>query len=325
MRYGIRHLLRRRLVAETADDPAGQEARKAELIASMRAGPIALATHAANAQHYEVPPEFFRACLGPHLKYSSCLYAHGDETLAEAEAAMLALTCERAELGDGQDILELGCGWGSLSLWMAQHCPQARITAVTNSRLQCEFIEARRHARGLRNLGVVRADMNEFDVPHQFDRVVSVEMFEHMRNYEALMAHITRWLKPAGKLFVHIFCHRELAYPFVAEGADNWMGRHFFSGGLMPSFDLLLHFQHDLLLQRRWWVNGSHYALTCEDWLRNCDATRASLLELFTQDAGVEVARRLQRWRMFFAACAELFAYRGGREWGVGHYLFSRR
>lgn len=323
-RLGIRHLLAARLHDEGARNPAVYEARKCLLVEQLRSSPIALSTLTANAQHYEVPTEFFLACLGPQLKYSSCLYPHNGTRLEQAETAMLALTCERAALADGMRILELGCGWGSLSLYLAEQYPRSKIVAVSNSRNQRDFIENRCHARDLKNLQVVTADMRDFAADGRFDRVLSVEMFEHMRNYETLLARIAGWLEPAGRLFVHIFCHRNLAYPFYNAGADDWMSRRFFTDGLMPSFDLLLHFQRDLRLQERWWLNGTHYARTCEDWLRNCDIARDRLLELFSRDAGVEPARALQRWRMFFLACAELFAFRDGNEWGVGHYLFAR-
>lgn len=323
-RLGIRHLLAARLHDEGAQTPAIYEARKSLLVEQLRNSPIAWSTRTANDQHYEVPTEFFLTCLGPQLKYSSCLYQHSGTTLEQAETAMLTLTCERAALADGMRILELGCGWGSLSLHLAEQYPRSQIVAVSNSRTQREFIEARCCDRDLKNLQVITADMRDFAADGRFDRVLSVEMFEHMRNYEALMVRIAGWLEPAGRLFVHIFCHRNLTYPFCNAGTDDWMSRHFFTGGLMPSFDLLLHFQRDLHLQERWWIDGTHYARTCEDWLRNCDTARGRLLELFSRDTGAEPPRVLQRWRMFFLACAELFAFRDGNEWGVGHYLFAR-
>lgn len=238
---------------------------------------------------------------------------------------MLALTCERAELGFNQDILELGCGWGSLTLWMAEFYPDARIVAVSNSPSQRAFIEARCRERGFRNVQVITADMNEFSIDRRFDRVVSVEMFEHMRNYQGLMERIHAWLKPDGQLFVHIFTHRELAYPFETEGEDNWMGRYFFTGGLMPSRDLLPRFQGALRLKEQWHLNGRHYQRTLEAWLANQDRHRKDILALFREIYGSgEAARWFQRWRMFFMACAELFGYRNGEEWGVSHYRFEK-
>lgn len=237
---------------------------------------------------------------------------------------MLCLTCQRAELQDGMDVLDLGCGWGSLSLWIAEKYPKCQVTALSNSAGQRRFIEARAQKQALNNVRVVTANITEYTDRGSYDRILSVEMFEHMRNYEALLARIASWLRPTGKLFVHIFCHRDLAYAFNANGDDDWMARHFFTGGLMPSFDLLKHFHRDLVLRKSWQVDGKHYARTCEDWLSNLDANRAELLRLFEMPGGMATARViLQRWRIFFMACAELFGYGDGGEWFVGHYLFE--
>jgi cyclopropane-fatty-acyl-phospholipid synthase len=336
VRIGIRRLLRERLVEEDRGGPEAQQAHRAQLIESLRTSPIAIHTDRANEQHYELPPAFFERVLGPHLKYSCCYYRldgggdaaiEGGDTLETAEAAMLELTCRRAELADGDRILELGCGWGSLTLAMAARHPSAHITAVSNSAPQRAFIEARARARGLSNVTVLTRDANvlEFPAGTTFDRVVSVEMFEHVRNHEALMARIAGWLRPGGTLFVHIFAHREHVYPFEVCNADDWMARWFFTGGLMPSDDLLLHFQRDLALRGHWRVDGRHYERTCRDWLANMDRERAVLEPLLAATYGADACRRWWvRWRVFFLACAELFGYAGGREWFVSHYLFEK-
>ena len=323
-RVGIRRLSAQRLRDEYAGD---WYERFRERIEGLRNAPIAIETRAANEQHYEVPPPFFQRCLGKRLKYSSCFYATGRESLDVAEEAMLRLYNERAELTDGQDILELGCGWGSLTLWMAEHFPNSRITAVSNSAPQREYIEARCREQGFANVRILTCDVNELKLdPSSFDRCVSIEMFEHMRNYEILLGRVASWLKPGGKLFVHIFCHREVMYPFETEGDDNWMGRYFFTGGLMPAADTLLHFQRDLRLEQQWRVNGRHYQQTSEHWLANTDAHSNEILALFKGAYGAKDAQLwLQRWRIFYLACAELFGYQNGEQWFVGHYRFVKR
>ncbi|MBS3743644.1 MAG: class I SAM-dependent methyltransferase [Wenzhouxiangellaceae bacterium] len=325
IRMAIRRLLKKRLGEEHASDPERQAEVFAERIAMLSDSRIAIETEAANEQHYEVPAAFYQRVLGPHLKYSACLWESGVSDLEDAEARMLSLTAERAHLRDGQRVLELGCGWGSLTLWMGRNFPASRITAVSNSSSQRAFIMAEAERRGLANIEVVTCDVNRLEVEPGFDRVVSVEMFEHVRNYRQLLANIAGWLKPDGLLFVHIFCHRFLMYPFEAEGEDNWMGRHFFTGGLMPAADTLLCFQDDLKFCRRWLVDGRHYARTARAWLDNLDADReaAGATLAHSGEAGDDVM--LQRWRMFFMACEELFAYRCGSEWMVGHYLFENR
>ena len=310
---------------EHAGDPAAAARRTAALIAELRQSPVAIHTDAANRQHYELPPAFFHACLGPRLKYSSCFYPTGNETLAQAEEAMLALYGERAQLADGQDILELGCGWGSLTLWMAEHYPNARITAVSNSRPQREFIEARCRERGFANVRVLTCDVNRLELPAEgFDRCVSVEMFEHMRNYTTLLGRIGGWLRAGGALFVHIFCHRTLLYPFETEGEGNWMGRHFFTGGLMPAADTLLWFQDALRIDDRWLLDGTHYQRTANHWLREQDSRRDEVMAILRKAYGDAAPLWYQRWRMFWMACAELFGYDHGREWMVAHYRFSK-
>ena len=322
IRISIRRLLRRRLREEHAGDPETQSEQFARRVDELTRSEIAIETDAANEQHYEVPAGFYQRVLGRHLKYSSGLWNGEAGDLDEAESNMLKTTCDRAQLADGQRILELGCGWGSLTLWMAEHYPAGRITAVSNSSSQREFIMGEAARRGLDNVEVLTCDVNRLQVEPGFDRVVSVEMFEHVRNYRRLMGNIASWLKPDGLLFVHIFCHRTLMYPFETQGEDNWMGRHFFTGGLMPAADTLLCFQEDLKLRRRWLVNGRHYGRTSRAWLERLDADREGVKAAIEEGAGgVEV--QLQRWRMFFMACEELFAFRGGSEWMVGHYLFE--
>lgn len=326
IRQGIRQLLRHRLNEEERGNGEARQERLRRFLAMLRTSPLALATSAANQQHYEVPPAFFRLVLGPRLKYSSCLFTRDDQSLAEAEEAMLQLTCQRAELTDGMDILELGCGWGSLTFWMAEQYPHCTITAVTNSRLQQDYITTEYTRRGISTIRVIKADMNDFQPTDRYDRVVSVEMFEHMRNYRELLARIARWLKPAGRLFVHIFCHARHAYLFQEEGADNWMGRHFFSGGMMPSNILLAYFQEHLLLEDHWQVSGEHYRRTAEAWLHNLDKHYGEVLSVLSEMEGEGYGeRQVQRWRMFFMACAELWGFRQGNEWHVAHYRFRQR
>ncbi len=323
VRLGIRRLCARRLREERAGGVAIQAERYARLLAELRAGAVAVHTAAANAQHYELPAQFFELCLGPRLKYSACYYPTGAESLAQAEEAMLGLYAERAELADGQTILELGCGWGSLTLWMAERYPRSRITAVSNSRSQRLHIEAQCAARGLANVEVLTRDVNALALEaRRFDRCVSVEMFEHLRNHGALMQRIAGWLKPGGKLFVHLFAHRTLMYPFETAGQDNWLGRHFFTGGLMPAADTLLHHQQHLRLESRWLLEGTHYRRTANHWLERHDAQRAQVLTVLRQVHGEHARLWFHRWRLFWMACAELFGYGGGEEWLIAHYRF---
>ena len=324
-RFGMRRLLADRLATESEDRGELEFDTFRRRLAQLRASPVAIETAKANEQHYEVPGAFFQRVLGPHLKYSCCWYGDGARTLGAAEQAMLSLTAARAELADGQRILELGCGWGSLTLWMATQFPRSRITAVSNSASQRTFILARAGERGLHNVDVITADANFFTTEERFDRVVSVEMFEHVRNYATLLQRIAGWLHPGGKLFVHIFCHRTLMYPFSVDGNADWMARYFFTGGLMPSESTLLHFQEHLTVEDQWRVSGTHYARTARDWLANQDRERAAVMAVLKEAYGpLEAGRWFQRWRMFFMAVEELFGYGGGTEWLVGHYRFVR-
>jgi cyclopropane-fatty-acyl-phospholipid synthase len=326
LRLGIRRLCARRLKDERDGGPGVEAARYQQRLAQLRTAQIALHTEAANIQHYELPPEFFEHCLGPRLKYSSAYYPTGLESLAQAEELMLALYEQRAQLQDGQDILELGCGWGSLTLWMAQRYPNARIVAVSNSKLQRAHIERACRERGLHNVTVVTRDVNRLELPAAgFDRCVSIEMFEHMRNYDTLLARIACWLRPRGKLFVHIFAHRTLMYPFETGGDNNWMGRHFFTGGLMPATDTLLWFQRDLQVEQQWQLDGTHYQRTANDWLRNQDHHQDEVMGVLRRCYGDAQARLwCQRWRMFWMACAETFGYDQGRQWVVAHYRLTQ-
>jgi len=324
IRRGIRRLLTIRLRDEYHGDTEVERLRQREFFDLLRKSPLAVATDAANEQHYDLPPGFFSLVLGPRRKYSSCLYPIGVYGIAAAEEAMLELSCRRAGIADGMDILELGCGWGSLTLWMAGQYPHARITAVSNSAPQRELIESACREKGFGNVQVVTANMIDFSTAETFDRVVSVEMFEHMRNYAELLRRISDWLRPDGRLFVHIFCHRELAYLFETEGENNWMGRYFFTGGIMPSDYLLFYFNDDLRVEQHWRVNGRHYQQTSEDWLKLQDAHRDEIMPILQEVYGSEAHIWFQRWRVFFMACAELFGYNGGNEWFVGHYLLRK-
>ena len=325
LRIGIRILLRQRLREITPVTLEDRHEAMAKFLDELRDAPIALQTDAANQQHYEVPPEFFLHCLGPNLKYSCGLWSAKTPDLKAAEEAMLQLTCERADLHDGQDVLELGCGWGSLTFWMAHHYPRSRITAVSNSSAQREFILERARERDLHNIHVITADMNDFDTLDRFDRVVSVEMFEHMKNHRELLRRIAIWLKPEGFLFVHIFVHRSYAYHFTQRDASDWMSRHFFTGGMMPADHQLLHFQEHLVLTHHWRVNGNHYAKTANAWLANMRTSRAKILPVLAKTYGNSDVRAWWcRWKIFFLACAELWRFQNGSEWFVAHYRFVK-
>ena len=325
VRIGMRRLLKQRLLSQQTRADDGNDTSLNDFVDTMRREPIAVATDSANEQHYELPPDFFRTVLGPYLKYSSCLWPEGVETLADAEECMLDLSCGRAGIADGMDVLDLGCGWGSMSLWIASHFPGVRILAVSNSRDQAAFIRQRCADLTLDNVEVVTADMNHFSTERRFDRVVSVEMFEHMRNWERLFERVGIWLRPDGRFFLHVFCHRKYAYLYTDEGASDWMARHFFTGGIMPSDDLPDRYDSHLEVENRWRVNGVHYSRTLEAWLEKMDAARDRLMPLFHSTYGADAERWFSRWRMFFMACSELFRYQGGEEWWVSHTLLRPR
>lgn len=318
--WGIRMRLRAaKEQAQRAHANGEEDAFRAEL----RSCPIAIETAAANEQHYELPPEFFQEVLGPRLKYSSCLYETGSEDLAAAEVAMLRLTCERAGIRNGMRVLDVGCGWGSLSLWIAEQFPGCQVVGVSNAHNQRQHIERIAAARGLKNVSIITCDINHFEPDGLFDRVVSVEMFEHARNHRELLQRIRRWLTDDGRLFVHIFCHEQHVYPYKTEGDANWMGRYFFTGGIMPSFDLLSTYPEHLRVAESWKVNGRHYGRTLRHWLQRMDGKRDRIMPLMRQTYGNDAAIWHQRWRIFFLACAELFDYNDGKEWYVAHYLLE--
>jgi cyclopropane-fatty-acyl-phospholipid synthase len=331
VRWGIRRLIKQRLRDEYIDDGEARSKRFNRFVDELRASPIVIETQSANTQHYELPAAFFAGHLGARLKYSCCLYRTGRETLDEAERAMLEEYAVRAQLTDGQRVLDLGCGWGSLSLWLAETYPASEIVALSNSLGQRQFIEGQAAVRGIRNLTVVTGDIADFQfdpaiLGEGFDRVLSIEMFEHMKNYRLLLNKVSGWMREDAKLFVHVFAHRMLAYHFEAKDGSDWMSKYFFTGGTMPSEALLLYFQDELTIDRQWWVSGAHYQKTANQWLDNLDAARKQLMPLLDQTYGpADATIWFQRWRMFYMAVAELFGYAGGNEWGVAHYRFSKR
>ena len=326
VRKGIRQLVATRLADINANDCETGMASLSTFVTNMRGAAIAPVPELANAQHYEVPAEFFHLSLGAQRKYSSCFWMPETKDLDEAEILALNQTCDHADIKDGQSILELGCGWGSLSLWMATHYPNAQITGVSNSNSQREYIMHLAKSMGVTNLNILTADMNVFEAPSTYDRVVSVEMFEHMRNWQVLYGKVASWLKPNGKFFKHIFVHRNTPYLFEVQGNDDWMSQFFFSGGMMPSDDLPLHFQDNLKLAQRWRWDGTHYEKTANAWLQNMDANAELITPILVQTYGAKDAEMWRnRWRMFYMACAELFGYNNGQEWWVTHYLFEKR
>lgn len=321
LRFGIRQRLKKKLVIESNRGPHAFERFKHELAASA----LAIDTDKANEQHYEVPSEFYTQVLGPYLKYSSGYWPEGCESLEESERAALELVADRAQLLDGQSILELGCGWGSFSLWAASKFPNAQIKSVSNSFSQADFINKQARERGIKNLEIVTCDINNFDTEGKYDRIVSIEMFEHVRNYAVLFQKISKWMEDDGRMFVHVFSHKKHAYAYDSDNPSEWMARHFFTGGIMPSHDLLPSFDQHIEMEDSWQLDGTHYQRTSEAWLKNMNENEATIRSVFEAVYGEQHAKQwMWRWRLFFLACAELFGYKNGQEWGVSHYRFKK-
>ncbi|MBI9071521.1 MAG: class I SAM-dependent methyltransferase [Melioribacteraceae bacterium] len=325
IRFGIKRLLKQRLNSEHSGSVEEEKTKFMELINTLKKSPIAVNTADANEQHYEVPTQFYQYALGKNLKYSCGYWDKSTKTLDEAEDKMLELTCKRANIKDGESVLELGCGWGSLTLYMAKNFPNAKITALSNSATQREHILDEAKKLKLENVEIITADINDFSTDRKFDRVVSVEMFEHMRNYETLFNNISNWLKDNGELFVHIFSHKKYAYLFEVKDETDWMSKYFFTGGIMPSDNLLLYFAKKFEVANHWIVNGTHYQKTSEAWLSNMDKNKKSIVPLFEETYGKQnVNMWWAYWRIFFMSCAELWGFKNGKEWFVSHYLFRK-
>jgi cyclopropane-fatty-acyl-phospholipid synthase len=326
IRAGIRILLQQRLDEENRGSLENNKAHLLKYIEELKKSPIAIATRDANEQHYEVPTEFYKLCIGKRLKYSGGLWDKNADTLDKSEEAMLQLSCDRAELKNGHEVLDLGCGWGSLSLYIAEKYPKCKITAVSNSKTQKEFIDSVCKEKGFKNLQVITADMNVFTTKKKFDRLMSVEMLEHMKNYEILFEKFSSFMKEDALFFVHIFTHKTYAYAFEARDESDWMAKYFFTGGQMPSDDLFHYFQKDLTLKNHWIVNGTHYQKTSEAWLAKMDENKEEIMPIFENTYGKENAVKWWvYWRVFYMACAELWGFRGGEEWLVSHYLFQKK
>ena len=325
IRLGISRLCRQRLSEAKVLSTQAMEEKHQHWINIIKESPVALVPEKANEQHYDVPPRLFELVLGSSLKYSAGYWPQGTSSLDDSEVEMLKLSSKRASLSDGQEVLELGCGWGSLTFHIAQNFPNSEITAVSNSNDQRQFIEKKCEKLKIKNIKVITADMNDFSIDKEFDRVVSIEMFEHMRNYDELLKRVSGWLKKDGKLFVHIFSHKEIAYPFEDEGEGDWMAREFFSGGQMPSHKLLTCFSSRMKIEKDWRIEGTHYEKTSLAWLNKMDENKAEVLKLFEKTYGKnEASIWFQRWRIFFMSCEVLFGFNQGSEWGVSHYLFEK-
>lgn len=319
-------MLGQKLKTQKKPTPELQRQAMMDFVSELKSSPIAIHTDSANRQHYEVPASFFEAVLGPRLKYSSALWLEDTRNLAEAETNMLETYCCRADLRDGQTIMDLGCGWGSLTLFLAEKYKSSKIVAISNSSTQKEFIDRQAHSRGLNNVSVITANIANFDTEREFDRILSIEMFEHLKNYQALFAKISRWLTADGKLFIHIFTHRQFAYHYEDKDGSDWLTRNFFEGGTMPAEELLLYFQEDVRIVDQWSVPGTHYQKTAEAWLKTMKEKRALVMKIMTETYGAEDALQWwSNWKLFFLSCAELWGYRKGSEWTVSHYLFEKQ
>ena len=326
IRKGIQRLLKQRLREIPDDDAEQSSALKTAFINDMCQAPVALTPEKANEQHYEVPAEFYELVLGKYNKYSCCYWDKQTTNLDQAEQTALQLSCEHAQIQNGHSILELGCGWGSLTLWMARQYPDSQITAVSNSHSQKNHIDELAAIQGINNINVITCDMNEFETDEKYHRIVSIEMFEHMRNWQLLFGKISSWLEQDGKFFMHVFSHRHTPYAFEVKDSSDWMSDYFFTGGMMPCDELALHFQDDLTIDNSWAWNGTHYAKTSNAWLQNMDQRKSQILPLLNKTYGAEQAQTWwMRWRIFFMACAELFAYDHGQQWHVMHHLFNKR
>lgn len=325
IRKGIRDLLKQRLLTENKGNVEAQQAHLMRFIEALKTPPATVNAAVKKEQVYEVPVEFYKYCFGQHLKHSCCLWNDGVLDINMAEQEMLELTCKRAALENGQQVLELGCGWGSLSLFMAARYPASSFTAVTDSPAQKQYISEQAEQRGITNIKIVSSEMYALNLSGQFDRVISVEMFEHIGNYQQLLKMIGHALKPEGKLFIHIFTHKEFAYRFDATDNTNLVSRYFFTGGIMPSDKLLFYFNDDVKIQAHWHVSGLHYQKTAEAWLSNMDANKNNILPLFEQTYGKDEAIKWWNyWRIFYMSCAELWGYNNGNEWLVSHYLLKK-
>ena len=329
IRFGIRQMLKTKLIEEASESAEMELTKRLRFVQELKDSPIAIEVDAANRQHYEVPARLYQLALGPRLKYSCCYFVDGNENdLAKAEDDMLRLTCERAQIRNGQKILDLGCGWGAMSLWLASNYPNSEITGVSNSHSQAEYIRTQIDKKGLTNLKIITADIRTFDFSDSdrgFDRIISVEMFEHMKNYQLLLKKLSTWLKDDGRLFVHIFTHKDFQYHYEDKDGSDWLTRYFFSGGTMPSDALLLYFQDDMRIENHWRVNGRHYEKTANVWLANMDRNKSELIPLLANAYGKGNEQQWwMYWRLFFLACAELWGYKNGEEWMVSHYTFTK-